>query len=85
MYRASTTSSTPWPVTISLSRASASGFVSGVTGTWWNGMPYDCTRVSRSRWFDTTAGMSMFTAPERQRNSRSLRQCPNRLTMSRAW
>ena len=54
----------------------------GVTGTWWNGMPYDCTSGSRSRWFDTTAGMSMLSAPDRQRNSRSLRQCPNRLTMT---
>jgi len=39
---------------------------------------------SRSRWFPTTAGTTMFSAPRLGRNSRSLRQCPDLDTITRA-
>ena len=61
--------------TISMSCSSASDLVADVTGTWWKSMPYDRTSGPASGWLETTAGMSICTAPVLARKSRSLRQC----------
>src|SRR6185437_15279885 len=65
------------------SRASCSALFSFVTGRWTNGTPYDSTRPWKSVWLETTAGISIGSAPMLCRNSRSLRQCPNLDTMIR--
>ena len=56
--------------------------VSFVTGMWWKGMPYEATSSAKSVWLETTAAISTGSAPIRERNSRSFRQCPNLLTIS---
>src|SRR5215210_1092366 len=74
MYRASTTTSTPFSESRSRTRDSCSAFVSFVTGRWWNGTPWDLTRGARSGWLETTSGISASSSPASQRQSRSVRQ-----------
>ncbi len=47
---------------------------------WRNSIPSRSTMPRKSSWLEITSGMSMCSSPERQRQSRSARQWPSRLT-----
>ena len=64
----------PCPVEQRQLARSASALVSGVTGTWWKGMPHGATNGARSAWLPITSAISACRSSARRCQSSSSRQ-----------